>query len=124
VDSLIRVIKDSIRRAGVSRTSQARDSEGRLGRSAGGAGWRPSRPLTDGHTLALVLAASGALNIAFTTGIIARRVGASIAQARSSRPGAADPVMAYSYCRLRLPLKPAWVTAFWAVPRCPCRAPQ
>ncbi len=26
-----------------------------------------------GHTLALALAASGALNIAFTTGIIARR---------------------------------------------------
>jgi hypothetical protein len=39
--------------------------------------------------LALVLAASGALNFAFTTGIIARRTGASTAQAILTAAGAA-----------------------------------
>ena len=43
--------------------------------------------------LALVLAASGALNIAFTTGIIADRTGASTAQAILTA-AAADTVMA------------------------------
>ena len=41
-----------------------------------------------------MLAASGALNIAFTTGIIARRTGASTAQAILTAAGAADTVMA------------------------------
>jgi len=44
--------------------------------------------------LALVLAASGALNIAFATGIIARRAGASTAQAILTAAGAAGTVMA------------------------------
>jgi hypothetical protein len=51
-----------------------------------------------------VLAASGALNIAFTAGIIARRIGASTAQAILTAAGAVGTVMvlfltAVSACR-------------------------
>jgi hypothetical protein len=44
--------------------------------------------------LALLLAASAALNIAFTTGIIARHAGASTAQAILTAAGATGTVMA------------------------------
>jgi hypothetical protein len=46
------------------------------------------------QALALLLAASAALNIAFTTGIIARHAGASTAQAILTGAGAAGTVMA------------------------------
>ena len=49
------------------------------------------------HTLqilALLLAASAAVNIAFTTGIIARNAGASTAQAILAAANAAGTVMA------------------------------
>jgi hypothetical protein len=46
------------------------------------------------QVLALLLAASGALNIAFTTGVIARNAGASTAQAILTAAGAAGTVMA------------------------------
>lgn len=44
--------------------------------------------------LTLLLAASAALNIALTTGIITRHAGASIAQAILTAAGAAGTVMA------------------------------
>jgi hypothetical protein len=46
------------------------------------------------QVLALLLAASAALNIAFTVGIIARRVGASTAQAIFAAASAVGTVMA------------------------------
>ena len=46
------------------------------------------------QVLALLLAASAALNIAFTTGIIARHAGASTAQAILTAVGAASTAMA------------------------------
>jgi hypothetical protein len=46
------------------------------------------------QVLALLLAASGALNIALVTGIIARRAGANPAQAILTAAGAASTSMA------------------------------
>jgi len=46
------------------------------------------------QVLTLLLAASAALNIAFTTGIIARNAGASTSQAILTAAGAASTVMA------------------------------
>jgi hypothetical protein len=46
------------------------------------------------QALALLLAASGSLNIAFTAGIIARNAGASTAQAILTGAGAVGTVMA------------------------------
>jgi hypothetical protein len=46
------------------------------------------------QVLALLLAASGALNIAFIAGIIARQAGASTAQSILTAVGAADTIMA------------------------------
>jgi len=46
------------------------------------------------QVLALLLALSGALNIAFATGIIARYAGSSLAQAILAASGAAGTVMA------------------------------
>jgi hypothetical protein len=46
------------------------------------------------QVLALLLAASAALNIAFTTGIIACRAGASTAQAILTAAGAVGTVLA------------------------------
>ena len=46
------------------------------------------------QVLALLLAASIAVNVAFATGVIARRAGASTAQATLTAAGAAGTVMA------------------------------
>jgi hypothetical protein len=52
------------------------------------------------QVLALLLAASGALNVAFTTGIIARQAGASTAQAILTAAGAASTIMAIFFTAL------------------------
>lgn len=46
------------------------------------------------QVVTLLLAASGAMNIAFVTGITARRAGASTAQAILTAAGAASTIMA------------------------------